>query len=544
MSRRGWAAGIMALAATALVPAAAPAKDHSSLVEVRIADRQVDQRLTDRGLDVVLIGKRRTEVMVHTAADRALLRSTGLRTRTLVANLDRRNRAARRAEARLARRAAQDEQLESDLPTGRVAYRTLDEINAEMRRLERRFPREVERFELPHRTLLGKRVYGLEITHDVRRDHGKPVFLLTGVHHAREWPTAEFTLEFAWELLQNDGHDPRVTALLEQGKLIAVPVVNGDGYDISRRLVQEQKRKNCRVVPGEIPTAAQCEAPANVNSGVDPNRNYGPFWGGPGSSPDLAASNHRGAAPFSEPEIQNMRELASENQITVAINNHTPDERLLRAPSSSNEPVPADVVPYDALAQELGAILGWPAGPWPEIYYEASGTAEQWAYYSAGTFGFTPEATPGHGGNDRFHPPYQFVIDQYLGTGAYEDSTMREAYLHAFEAAVDPGGHSIVSGRAPRGAKLTIAKEMTLESSLLTDASGPFVLPFQQAIASSISVPANGRFTWHVNPSWRPSQHASAHVREAWTISCGRSDTTVSVARGATATVDLSRCRR
>jgi carboxypeptidase T len=69
------------------------------------------------------------------------------------------------------------------------------------------------------------------------------------------------------------------------------------------------------------------------------------------------------------------------------------------------------------------------------------------------------------------------------------------------------------------------------------------VIPFSQHLQSSITVPANGRFTWHVNPSWRPSQHATAHLREAWTISCGRTETTVSVARGATAAVDLGRCR-
>jgi carboxypeptidase T len=545
MIRSSCSAGVLAIALAALAPATAPAKQHTSLVEVKPAKRAVVNRLAAQGLDVVRVGRRSAEVMLHSSADRARLRASGLRTRVVVANLDRRNRAARRAEARLAARAKADPKLESDLPTGRVAYRTLDEINAELKRLERRYPREVELFQLPHRSLLGQRIYGIEISHDVKRDHGKPVFLLTGVHHAREWPTAEFTLEFAWDLLENDGHDARISSLLEGGRLIAVPVVNPDGYDISRRLVQEQKRKNCRVTPGEIPTRAECEDPANFNFGVDLNRNYGTFWGGPGSSASRTASNHRGEAPWSEPEIQNTRALAASHQITVAINNHTPDARLLRAPSASNEPVPADVVPYDALAQKLGAILGWPAGPWPEIYYEASGTAEQHAYYSAGTFGFTPEATPGHSGNDTFHPPYEYVIDQYLGEDFYEDSTMREAYMTAFEAAVDPALHSVITGRAPRGAKLTIAKEHTLETSLLSDGDGPFVLPFEQRQSSTITVPADGRFTWHVNPSWRPSQHASAHLRESWTISCGkRSETTVSVARGATATVDLSRCKR
>lgn len=56
-------------------------------------------------------------------------------------------------------------------------------------------------FRLPYRSLLGKSNWGVEISHDVHTDAGRPVFLNTGVHHAREWPTAEFVLEFAWETL-------------------------------------------------------------------------------------------------------------------------------------------------------------------------------------------------------------------------------------------------------------------------------------------------------------------------------------------------------
>ena len=138
---------------------------------------------------------------------------------------------------------------------------------------------------------------------------GKPAFLLTGAHHAREWPTAEFTLEFIWDLLLNDGTDADATNLLEKGKLIAVPVVNVDGYDLSRSLQNEQKRKNCRITAGVIPTLADCTLAANVNRGIDLNRNYLPFWGGPGSSTSATASNTRGEAPGSEPEIAGMIDL-------------------------------------------------------------------------------------------------------------------------------------------------------------------------------------------------------------------------------------------
>ena len=142
----------------------------------------------------------------------------------------------------------------------------------------------------------------MEIGHDVRVDTGKPVFLLSGLHHAREWPTVELTLEFAWDVLGNDGVDPRITALLESAKLIVVPVVNPDGFDMSRTRIHEQKRKNCRIASAQIPTRADCAASANANAGVDLNRNYGVFWGGNGASDMASSSNYRGEAPYSDPE--------------------------------------------------------------------------------------------------------------------------------------------------------------------------------------------------------------------------------------------------
>ena len=156
-------------------------------------------------------------------------------------------------------------------------------------------------FTLSKPTLLGKPIYGVEVSHNVTQNVGKPAFFLSGVHHAREWPTAEFTLEFVYDLLMHDGTDPDATNLLEKGKLIAVPVVNPDGYDLSRSLQNEQKRKNCRIASGVIPTLAECTAAANVNRGIDLNRNYLPFWGGPGSSTSATASNTRGEAPAPSP---------------------------------------------------------------------------------------------------------------------------------------------------------------------------------------------------------------------------------------------------
>ena len=69
-----------------------------------------------------------------------------------------------------------------------------------------RYPKLVRPFTLPYRTHLGRDVMGIEIATDAYnlRD-GKPIFLNMGVHHAREWPSSEHALEWAYDLLTNYG---------------------------------------------------------------------------------------------------------------------------------------------------------------------------------------------------------------------------------------------------------------------------------------------------------------------------------------------------
>jgi len=403
----------------------------------------------------------------------------------------------------------------SSLPTARVTYRTLTETNLELERLAAANPDRVRRFALPNKSLLGQTVWALEITRNVNVSSGKPVFLMTGLHHSREWPTVELTMEFVYDVLKSDGVDPRITALLDSVRFLVVPVVNPDGYELSRSLLNEQKRKSCRLEAGKVPTFAECANPANAGAGVDLNRNYGAFWGGSGANVGPAQQSYRGAAPFSEPEIQNMRDLMAGNQVVVALSNHTPDAKVLRVPSAAEEPVPADVVVYDSLAQQLGGDLKWQAGPWPKVYYVANGTMEEQAYYSAGTLAFTFENAPGQ---RSFHPAYSFVIDQYSGTGAYPGSSARAGFLRLYEAAANSQLHSVLKVKAPAGATLTLEKRFSLETApvLQADTSRTPALSFPMTLTSSLTVP-KGRteVTWHVNPSLRPSQHDSSLLDES-----------------------------
>jgi hypothetical protein len=305
------------------------------------------------------------------------------------------------------------------------------------------------------------------------------------------------------------------------------------------------------VEPGRDATLAECANPKNRNAGVDLNRNYGAFWGGIGANIGADEGSFRGAAPFSEPEIQNMRDLFNAHQVVVALSNHTPDAKVLRAPSSPDEPTPADAEAYDALGQLLGGDLKWDAGPWTKIYYAASGTMEEYGYYSAGTFAYTFENTPGQ---RSFHPAYSFVVDQYFGTGAYPGSSSRAGFLRLYEAAADATKHAVLEIRAPAGATLTLSKSFTLESApvLNADSSRAPIIGIPTTLTSTMTVPAGrDRVTWHVNPSLRPSQRAQEFLQESWTVTCTRPGAaagaaqraTVMVARGKSAAVDLSACR-
>ncbi len=56
-----------------------------------------------------------------------------------------------------------------------------------------------------------------------------------GAHHAREWPSAEHAMEWAYELILGYRRgDARTRRLVETTRTIVVPVVNPDGFNASR----------------------------------------------------------------------------------------------------------------------------------------------------------------------------------------------------------------------------------------------------------------------------------------------------------------------
>ncbi len=539
----------LALAGTTLAPgstaatasttaAAVPDVFAPQLVLVDTPTRADKERLQSLGLDLTEhAGHDYVEVVLHSPADVTALVDNALDYTVRIPDLIARDVQIARINQRYAARVGR-----SPMPSGRTDYRTLAEYNTDLTKLAKSRRKIARRFALPHKSLDGRTVYGVEIGADVRKPaRGKPTFLLMGVHHAREWPSGELAMEFATDLVKSYGKNKRITRLLKKSRVVVVPVVNPDGFHLSRtdgefvdlRDLNDfdplegsgsvlatpgraYMRKNCRVVDGQDTPDGTCSAilatPGGFGTGVDLNRNYGGFWGGPGAAggtPDAAVDpTYRGAGPFSEPETQNIQALVRSRQVTMLISNHTFSNLVLRpngvAPSTiGHDRLPVGDAPDEAALKRLGAkmtanngyqnIHGWQL-------YDTTGTTEDWSYNATGGFGYTFEIGP-----NEFHPPFPEVVDEYRGAGKYAGKGNREAYLVALEHAVDTRYSGVIKGQAPKGAVLRLRKTFrspTWESSFRDYTDSTLKVKGKASRKGKRARP--GSYRWLVNPSTRP----------------------------------------
>jgi hypothetical protein len=490
----------------------------TQVVDVTTPDRAAKQRLQALGLDLTEHGDADSvEVVLHGADDAQTLRAARFDFEVEIADLEARGEANRERDARFARQVAA-----SDLPSGRDSYRRLADYEAELKALAARYPTLTRLIALPNETVEGRTVWGIEITRNAQQvDDGKPIFLQMGVHHAREWPSSEHAMEFAYDLLTTRA-STRTRRLLETTRTIVVPVVNPDGFTISREAAgnpnrptpfslfdYEMKRKNCRIsanTPERFRTGTCADNPAGAQRGTDPNRNYGGFWGGPGASTIWSSATYRGDGPFSEPEVQNVRFLQSTRNITNLISNHTYSNLVLRPPGVYDAGLPLEEPVYRALGQRMTDRNGY-ANQLSFQLYDTTGGTEDWTFWTAGSFGFTFEIGP-----NEFHPPFATgVVDEYLGRGAVAGAGRggnREAYYQMLEATADRNLHSVVRGRAAAGWKLTLAKSFTTtthDPKFLDDAGERTAPPeqFEDRLSYRLDT-RGGMFEWHLNPSTRP----------------------------------------
>ena len=542
----------------------------SQLVRVSTPTREAKNKLQSLGLDLTEHGgKDFLAVVLHGPKDAEKLGKAGFISVIEIEDLAAQSRRDRRSEAEWARKQAKSESPEAivGLPSGRTGpYRRTMDYTSEMNALATNYPTIVKKITLPLVSLEGRPVEGLEITTDVNARDGKPVYLQMALHHAREWPSGEHAIEWAYELVCGYSPDPpggpnlpcpdsnaapsaRVVDLMGKVRTIIIPMVNIDGFNDSREFgeifthggghtplvgddiiafIREYRRKNCRVYEDGAPpntSVGNCNAAPAAGLaavGIDPNRNYGTFWGGPGSSSDANSETFHGphctdetvpanpvkgtnCGPFSEPDTENIRRLVSTRHVTTLITNHTYSNLVLRAPGLASQGLAPDELAMKALGDAMAAHNNYTSQYGWQLY-DTTGTTEDWSYNTTGGYGYTFEIGP-----FAFHPPFQNTIFEYDGTAAPGNGTLgnREAFFIAMESTANPVHHSVITGNAPVGAVLRLKKIVQTPTSIRDTNNVP--KNFTDTLDTTMVVPtppspelAAGPYTWHINPSTRP----------------------------------------
>ena len=535
--RGGLASAPLALSAVALPRGLRSPRAATGLVRVRARTRADVARLQRLGLDLGEHSWRDgVDVVLRGAADLRALRATGLPFRIRATDLAAFERAHRRADRAYGERQGSGG---SQLPSGRTAYRDLEDHYADLKRLAEQNPAFVRPVTLAAPTFQGRPVEGV-VVGSGNVDDGRPTFLLVGVHHAREWPAGEMVTEWLIDVLARQ-RERRVRNLLRKLRIVAVPIQNPDGFVTTRTQAQpagllltaqsatarlNYHRGTCS---GPLPAAAPCD----LNPGADPNRNYGAHWGSIGSSAIPYLADYRGAAPWSESETENVHRLAQELNVTMAVSMHNVAGLVLRPPGVLADGPPPDEDAMAALGAAMGRATAYRSTSFADgLGYDGSGITEDWVYGAQGAFTYTIEV----GGTD-FHGPFEsHVVRQWLGgTQPRAGKGVREALTLAAEGALDRAKHAIVSGRSRRGALLRLRKLFTtVTPPVCTLSEGltgvvPCVAPtaprvLDDRVEYTMTVPRSGRFAWHVSPSTRPFEQR-AGATEAYTLTCERAGT-------------------
>lgn len=262
-------------------------------------------------------------------------------------------------------------------------YHTYAEIDAELHQLAAAHP-QIAQVSSIGKSLEGRELWAIKISDNVAQDEPESTVVFLGAHHAREWISVDVPFLLAKQLVTQYGADTMVTRLVNQTEIWVVPMVNPDGhqYSVTSQRLWRKNRRNNR----------------DGTFGVDLNRNYGYQWGGPGSSGDTFSDIYRGAAPFSEPETQAVRDFLQQNRPSSLISYHNFSQLILYPWGYTDNPAPDKTLLHNlavAMADRIRVVHNVSYTPEQSSdLYLASGDTTDWLYALFGVPCFTIELRP------------------------------------------------------------------------------------------------------------------------------------------------------
>jgi hypothetical protein len=300
----------------------------------------------------------------------------------------------------------------------------------------------------------GRTVWAGKISDNVGVDEDEPEVLLTHHQHAREHLTVEMALYTLHMLTNEYGVDPQITNLVDNREIWIVFDMNPDGgeYDVATGTYASW-RKNRQPNAG---TSA---------IGTDLNRNWGYKWGCCGGSSGTPSSEtYRGAASFSAPETQvvrdfvNSRVIGGKQQITAAIDFHTYGELVMWPYGYTLTDVPADMTQDDhdvfvTMGQAMAATNGYTPQQASDLYI-SDGGVKDYLYGAHRIFSLSFEMYPVTSAQGGFYPPDEVI--------PAETARNRAAILYLLEQAACP--YTVIGKQAQYCNGLPPPTQVTLTS--------------------------------------------------------------------------------
>jgi hypothetical protein len=239
----------------------------------------------------------------------------------------------------------------------------------------------------------GLPIQALKISDNVATSEpSEGAIILIATQHAREWLAEETALFVAEKILERYATDAVVRADVNRLEIFIVPVVNVDGFAYTwASTANRYWRKNRRLNPGGT-------------YGVDLNRNWGFQWAAVPAPTDANGSYgtatetsdvYYGTTPFSEPEIQAVRDLAATLPNLKAMEDiHTYSELYL-SPWRYTSALPPGSQSLEALANRQVAVTAAVHGhTYTRNLYRSSGGAIDFFWNGRRAGAISPELRP------------------------------------------------------------------------------------------------------------------------------------------------------
>ncbi|MFO8052084.1 MAG: M14 family zinc carboxypeptidase [Thermoplasmatota archaeon] len=283
-------------------------------------------------------------------------------------------------------------------------YRNLNDTYNEFDILLSKFPDILRKYNLsdmyrypngsPRYTVEGRTLWALKISDDPDiNDTDEPEVFYCAMTHAREWISNEVMLYYINYVLHNYLVNDTVNEVVNNTQLWFVPVVNPDGFqesidrdDFNSSYGIYGWRKNTNETNGSPGFQNYGSA---VGDGVDPNRNFGYMWNGPGSSTNPDHPAYRGVKPFSEVETQIIRELALDRDFRLALSLHSYSGLNLYPWGHTTNPAP-DKALLKTIAEKMSDHNGYQPIQGAQLY-PVNGEFTDWMYGNLGIPSFTVE---------------------------------------------------------------------------------------------------------------------------------------------------------